>query len=147
VDAQGLSWWIWLVAGLVLMVMEALTPGGFFVIFFGAGAVIVGLIDLSGLNMPLVVQAALFVVTSLLATVLFRRPLLERFRDLTPRHKVDVIVGETAQALEEIPVNGFGKAELRGTAWTAHNIGDTPIARSARCRVERVDGLTLYIRG
>ena len=129
------------------MVFEALTPGGFFIIFFGVGAVVVGLLELAGLNMPLMVQGVLFVVTSVLATALFRKPLLQRFRDLTPKGKVDVIMGETAHALDDIPPNGYGKAELRGTSWNAHNVGETPIARASRCRVERVDGLTLYVRG
>jgi membrane protein implicated in regulation of membrane protease activity len=38
-----------------------------------------------------------------------------------------------------------GKVELRGTTWTAHNDGPVPLARGQRCRVTRVDGLTLGI--
>jgi membrane protein implicated in regulation of membrane protease activity len=48
--------------------------------------------------------------------------------------------------MEEIPSNGIGKAEMRGTSWNARNIGDKPLARGERCRVERVDGLTLVVR-
>jgi len=86
------------------------------------------------------------VATSVGAILVFRKPLLERFNKSTPEGRVDAIAGETAHALDDIPVNGFGKAELRGAAWNAHNVGDAPIARASRCRVERVDGLTLYVR-
>jgi membrane protein implicated in regulation of membrane protease activity len=146
VESLAMSWWTWLLLGLALMVLEAITPGGFYVIFFGVGAVIVGLLELVGLEMPLAFQGILFVITSVAAMLIFRKPLLERFNRNTPTGIVDSIEGETAQALDDIPANGFGKAELRGTAWNAHNIGDEPIVRAARCRVERVDGLTLYIR-
>ncbi len=141
-----MSWWTWLILGLVLMVLEVVTPGGFFVIFFGVGAIAVGLMEAAGLHMPLAVQGVVFVITSVAAILVFRKPLLERFNKSTPEGRVDAIAGEMAQALDDIPVNGFGKAELRGAAWSAHNVGDAPIARASRCRVERVDGLTLYVR-
>ena len=35
-------WWHWLVVGLLLMVGELATPGGFYIIFFGVGAVLTG---------------------------------------------------------------------------------------------------------
>jgi len=40
----------------------------------------------------------------------------------------------------------LGKAELRGTAWTAHNVDARPLVKGQRGRVVRVDGLTLDIR-
>lgn len=142
-----MSWWIWLVLGLLLMALEAVTPGGFFIIFFGVSAVIVGVLELAGLHMPVPVQGVVFFVASVAAILVFRKPLLERFNKSTPEGQVDAIAGETAQTLDDIPVNGFGKAELRGTAWNAHNVGDAPIPRHTRCRVERIDGLTLHVRG
>ncbi len=140
-------WWLWLLLGLMLMLMEAFTPGGFFVLFFGVGAALVGLAELAGVHMEAPIQGLVFVALSIVCTALFRKPLLQRFHKLTPRTRVDSIAGETAVALEEIAVNAIGKAELRGSSWNAHNVGEAPIARSARCRVERVDGLTLHVRG
>jgi inner membrane protein len=43
-------------------------------------------------------------------------------------------------------VNSVGKAEMRGTAWNTRNIGDQPLARGQRCRVERVEGLMIFVR-
>jgi len=43
-----MDWWIWVLGGLVLLLAEVLTPGGFFVVFFGAGAILVGTIKLMG---------------------------------------------------------------------------------------------------
>jgi membrane protein implicated in regulation of membrane protease activity len=39
-----------------------------------------------------------------------------------------------------------GTAELRGTSWTARNIGPAPLANGQRCKVQRVDGLMLYVK-
>ena len=64
-----------------------------------------------------------------------------------PNAEVDAVVGQMAQALEDIAVDAIGKAELRGSAWAARNVGATAITRSQRCRVERVEGLTLHLRG
>src|SRR4029453_3579693 len=38
----AMDWWIWVLGGLVLLLGEVLTPGGFFVVFFGAGALLGG---------------------------------------------------------------------------------------------------------
>ena len=42
-------WWHWLVLGLVLVVSEMATPGGFYIVFFGVGALAVGI--LAGFDM------------------------------------------------------------------------------------------------
>ena len=54
--------------------------------------------------------------------------------------------GQPYLALEYIAPGSIGKVELRGASWTAHNTGDRPIQRSERPKVERVEGLTLFIR-
>ena len=67
-------------------------------------------------------------------------------RAIAGSDRVDSLVGETATATEDIPSGGVGKAELRGTTWTARNSGSALLAKNTRCRVERVDGLTIWIR-
>jgi membrane protein implicated in regulation of membrane protease activity len=63
-----------------------------------------------------------------------------------PSESVDSLVGEVAVPLEDISVNSVGKAEMRGTSWNTRNIGDQPLARGQRCRVERVEGLMIFVR-
>jgi membrane protein implicated in regulation of membrane protease activity len=142
-----MAWWAWLVAGLVLFALEAMSAGGFYVVFFGAGAVVVAILDLLGWHVSLLPQGLLFVGISLVALALFRRPLLARFQKGIPTHKVDSLAGQMAKALEDIPVGGRGTAELRGSSWSAQNVGTILIPRDARCHVDRVEGLTLYLRG
>ena len=49
---MDLLWWHWLVIGLLLVLVELATPGGFFVIFFGVSAIIVGALAGFGLAGP-----------------------------------------------------------------------------------------------
>jgi membrane protein implicated in regulation of membrane protease activity len=143
---MALSWWLWLLFGFVLLLLELMTPGGFFIFFFGVGAIVVGLLTAAGLAGPAAIQWLLFGGISVVALLLFRKPLESRVRG-APGREVDALVGETAVALNDIGVRQIGKAELRGTAWGAMNTGDSVIAAGQRCRVERVEGLMLYIRG
>lgn len=140
-----MDWWIWILLGLVLMGLELLTPGGFFLMFFGGAGVTVGALAWIGLTTGLISQGlALLVLVVIL--MLVRKPLLRRFDLLPGTREVDTLEGETAIATEQMPPGGFGKVELRGTTWNAKNTTSLPIAVAARCRVERVEGLMLLVR-
>ena len=146
-ETLSFTWWLWMLVGLLLLAGELLTPGGFYLIFFGAGALAVGFLKLIlGVHFGLAIEGLIFVSISVAALVLFRKPLLQRFQRLSPTSNVDNLTSEIATALEDIPAGGRGKAELRGTSWNAQNLGDTPITKATRCKVERVDGLTLLVR-
>jgi membrane protein implicated in regulation of membrane protease activity len=140
-----MEWWAWILLGIVLFLAEIVTPGGFYIIFFGVGAVAVGVLAGFDLGGPLWFQFVLFSLISVLALWLFREKVL-RLVQGGPRHSVDSLVGETAVATEDIAANAIGKAELRGTSWTARNVGEKPLARGERCTVERIEGLTIFIR-
>ena len=55
------------------------------------------------------------------------------------------MAGESAIVTEEVPGEGAGKAEMRGS-WTARSTTGSPLPRGQRCRVERIEGLTLWLR-
>lgn len=140
-----MEWWIWLLVGLLLFLVELVTLGGFYIIFFGVGALVVGI--LAGLQFagPTWFQFILFSIVSVASLWLFREKLLQltKARAAEP---VDNLVGETAVLLEDISAHGIGKAEMRGTSWSTRNLGDQPLARGQRCKVERIEGLTLFVR-
>lgn len=142
-----MAWWIWIVAGLALCVGELLTPGGFYLLFFGAGALAVGIIDRLGWIVTPWVEWFLFIVFSIGALLFFRQPLRERLQEADPDEPIDDLVNEEAVAVDDIGVDDRGKVELRGTSWNAKNSGPTPIVRGQRCRIERVEGITLWVHG
>jgi membrane protein implicated in regulation of membrane protease activity len=140
-----MEWWIWILLGLVLLLAELVTPGGFYFIFFGSGAVIVGVLAGLGAGGPVWFQILSFSILSLVSLWLFREKLL-KLTEQAPDHRIDSLVGETAVASDEIPVNGIGKVELRGTAWNARNTGGRPLKNGERAKVERVEGLMLFVQ-
>jgi membrane protein implicated in regulation of membrane protease activity len=140
-----MSWWVWVVFGLVLAAIELATPGGFVVIFFGVSAVAIGLLERVGLANAPWVQWLLFPVLALVALRLFRKPLLALLRSTEPP-RVDSLVGEVAVAGADIAAGQHGRAELRGTMWQVRNVADVGVHAGQRTLVVAVDGLTLDIR-
>jgi len=140
-----MQWWIWLVAAVALLVTEMLTPGGFYFLFFGVGALAAGLLAIAGVD-NLLVQALTGLGVSIACLLFFRKPLLDRFQSAMPKTKVDSLVGETATLTDPLHPGEFGQAELRGATWKVRNIGGVAIDAGQRCIVVQVDGLTLNIR-
>ncbi|MFZ5926249.1 MAG: NfeD family protein [Acidobacteriota bacterium] len=146
-EELAVSWWLWIVLGIVLLVGELLTPGGFYIFFFGASAIAVGLLKFLGFTQGLVSEGLLFAGLAICGVAFLRKQLLERFQPKTGSHPdEDRLVGEMAVASQEIPPGGIGKVELRGSVWNAMNEDETPIAPAERCRVIAVEGLTLHVR-
>ena len=141
-----MEWWMWFVMGLALLMLEMATPGGFYFIFFGASAFVVGMLDLIGVTDSAWFEWMLFSIFAAGATTLFRQKMLNRFGPRMPSGEVDTLIGEVATTLEGIQPGAVGKAELRGSSWNAFNAGNRQLERGQRCRVERVDGLTIFIR-
>ncbi|MCX6549931.1 MAG: NfeD family protein [Acidobacteria bacterium] len=140
-------WWHWAVLGLLLAAAELLTPGGFFVIFFGLAGLVVAVLVAVGLAEPLWLQILFFSIVSVGALLLFRNPLLRWMaRNTPPPIKVDNLVGEVAVTAAAIEPGGMGRAELRGASWSARNGGAARIEAGTRCRVTRVDGLEIWIQ-
>ena len=141
-----MDWWLWILLGLVLLLAELITPGGFYILFFGLGAIAVGLLTAFESAGPTWFQFVLFSIISVLSLWFFREKLLELARGPST-DRVDTYIGETAVALEDISANGIGKAEMRGSPWNTCNLSGRPLTRGERCKVERVEGLTLFVRG
>jgi membrane protein implicated in regulation of membrane protease activity len=140
-----MTWWAWVLLGLGLLGLEVLTPGGFFVLFFGLAALVVGGLAGLGLTGPAWLQWLLFSALAVGSLVLFRRRLVERLR-ATGDAAVGGLVGDVAILLDDLAPGAVGKAELRGTAWSVRHDGPELLARGRRCRVERVEGLLLHVR-
>jgi hypothetical protein len=141
-----MAWWVWVLLGLGLLVVEVLTPGGFFVFFFGVGAVIVGALVGLGMGGPAWLPWLLFSGLSIGSLLVFRQPLVRWLRADESSAPVDALVGEVAILVDDLTPGAVGKAELRGSVWTVRSVVRQPLHRGQRCRVERVEGLMLIVR-
>ncbi len=141
-----MAWWLWVLIGLFLLALEAATPGGLFFLFFGLSGLAVGMLVALDVGGSLAIQWILFTVIAMVTLVALRKPLKARL-NIDGLHKpVDQLSEQVAVALEDLPAGAIGKVEHRGAPWSARNGGETAIAKGQRCRVERVDGLTLWVR-
>jgi inner membrane protein len=145
-DIFSLSWWHWVVVGLVLVLLEMAASGGFYVIFFGVAALAIGALQLLGLADAAWQQLLLFSVVSVGSLLLFRNPLIRWLKLDAGKADVDTLEGEIAMPLEDIAPGEVGRAECRGTVWQARNAGARPLARGRRCTIDHVSGLMLFIR-
>jgi membrane protein implicated in regulation of membrane protease activity len=137
-----MSWWLWVLLGVGLLVVEIVTPGGLFALFFGASALLVGLLAAAGVGSA-GVQWALFPVLGVLLLLGLRRRLQER---MGAGPHVAGLAGELAIPRDDLEPGATGSADLRGAPWTAVNDGGTLVRRGQRCRVTRAENLTIFIR-
>jgi len=141
-----MTWWYWMLLGLLLAGVEIATPGGFFVAFFALAAVLVGLLELLGLVESDAVQWALFSVLAVSCLLFLRKPLVAWMHRGQESEAVDSLVGELAVPATPIAAGGHGRAELRGAMWNVRNVDAAGLSAGERCRVVAVRGLELDIR-
>jgi hypothetical protein len=140
-----MEWWMWFAGGLVLMVAELATPSGFFIMFFGLGALTVGALARIGLVEAGWSQWLLFTLLSIGYLLVFRGQFQRRFQ-IPPPPDVDSFVGVLAVPQGAIEPGGVGRVEVRGSTWSARNLAAEPIYTGQRCTVVSVDGLLLGVR-
>ena len=139
-----MSWWIWVLIGLLLLSIEFVSTT-MHIGLFAVGAFVVAILVALGLDIPLWGQLVLFTSISIIS-LLFVRPWLVKKLRLSEKKQIDTLVGEQAMAFEDIAPAAVGRAELRGTTWSARNVGETVLARGQRCVVTHVEGLMIHVR-
>ena len=125
-----MDWWIWMLLGFVLLAGEMATPGGFYLLFFGVGAVVVGLAALAGLVLPIWGQWLLFSALSVALLALVRPRIVGRFHQAGVAVD-DSVVGEWVRVETRTEPGDLGRGELRGSPWTISNAGAV-VARAGR---------------
>jgi membrane protein implicated in regulation of membrane protease activity len=142
-----MPWWGWITIGAMLLVAEmTFVDLEFYLVFLGISALLVGLMDLSGVAMPFWMQWAVFATLAVASLVIFRQRVYAKLRP-PPEGDVQVgVTGDFAIAADPIEPGATGSVTLRGTTWTGLNRGDVVIPAGARCRVERSEGIVLDLR-
>jgi membrane protein implicated in regulation of membrane protease activity len=141
-----MPWWGWVALGVLLLAAElGAVDAEFYLVFLGLSALVVGLVGLAGFGGPIWLQWLLFAALALVSLVFFRRKLYARLRR-AEGELGEGVSGEWAVAQGRIEPGALGRAELRGSVWSARNAGGAPIEDGERVRVERVEGVLLHLR-
>jgi membrane protein implicated in regulation of membrane protease activity len=142
-----MHWWAWIAVGAILLGSElAFVDAQFYLVFVGAGAFVVGMLQLAGVGMAAWLQWLIFAVLAATSMLTFRRRIYERMRRGLPAMKAGP-AGEIVTMPMALPPGETCRLEYRGGSWSAVNAGKSVIAAGSRARIERVDGLTLVVRG
>lgn len=133
----------WLIAIVVLVILEAATVG--LVTIWFAGGALVALIAAS-LGAPVWLQFVLFLVVSA-AMLLGLRPFakkLTRGRDFATN--VDSNIGKAAVVIEPIDnLRGTGRVMIGSVDWTARSEDGSVIDKGEKVRVLRVEGVKVCV--
>lgn len=141
------EWWTWIVGGVALMLTElALTS--FFVIWFGLGAFLVGLLMLVMPSLSLTAQLGIWLLASLILVILW-------FRLFRQNRNKTLIGSATGEVLGEIgllvgAVAPFERGKVRfqrpllgSEEWVC--LADAAIAAGERVKVIAVEGNFLKV--
>ena len=142
-----IEWWHWMVVGVGLVLLELAIPA-FFVIWFGLGAIIVGLVLIVAASLPIGGQISIWIGASIAFIVLW----VKVFRAHVHRTRVGLSTGqfsgETGLVTREI--RPFQKGQIRfqkpilgAESWEA--IADEEIAAGERVQVLDVEGQILKV--
>jgi hypothetical protein len=142
-----MQWWAWIAVGAILLGSElAFVDAQFYLVFVGASAFVVGMLQLTGLGMPEWLQWLIFAALAAISVFTFRRQIYERMRRKLPAMKSGP-AGETITLPTGLSPGETCRLEYRGGSWSAINGGKAAIPAGARARIDRVDGLTLVVHG
>lgn len=135
-----LQWWIWLVLGFGLILLELVIPT-FFIIWFGIGAVAVGVIAGLVPGLSLASELLIWVVLSSLTVALWFKVFKPRKDE--KRWTADAVIGEVG--LLVAPVSEFQKGRVRfqkpilgNEEWVC--VANADIASGERVRILAIEG-------
>ena len=142
-----LEWWAWIVGGIALIVAELAIPS-FFVIWFGLGALLVGLLMLALPDLSLTAQLATWTVASLAMVVLWFRVFKPSFQKTRIGTAAGEAIGEIGLLVSAVAPFERGKVRfqrpvLGSEEWVC--VADSPIAAGERVKVITVEGSFLTV--
>jgi len=140
-----MQWWIWLVFGIALILLELVLPT-FFILWFGIGAVLVSLISLAAPSLQLDMQVLLWVLMSSVTTALWFK--LFRRKQPDVRWTAESVIGEVG--LLTAGVSEFQKGRVRfqkpilgKEEWTC--VANSEIAAGEQVRLTAIEWNTARV--
>lgn len=136
-----IEWWYWLILGFCLIMAELLIPA-FFTLWFGIGAIAVGLVLLAIPSLGIAVQILLWAILSSVQVILWFRFFRPKTMTAIGTSASDVI-GETGVLVSNLTPHArgsvrFQKPILGADCWECY--ADTPISSGTRVRIVAVEG-------
>ena len=138
--------WIWLVLGIFLIILELLTPSGFFLFILGLSGVTVGAFVAGGVFSGWMVEVSVFCVVAVVFWIAMGKRLAGFFLQARPLEHQGQIVGSVVKISNDIPVSGTGTGTLWGTQWQLENVDKTVLAAGSEAVVVASQGIKLQVK-
>ena len=137
-------WWIWMAIAALFIVGEIFTQG-FFLLWFGIGAAVAGILAILGLGIGW--QLGAFVVVSGLLFVVSRRVAEKISKKQPPGIGADRFIGLEGIVLEEIDnAKNTGRIRVQKDEWRADSETGELIPEGVRIVVTRLDGAHMVVK-
>jgi len=141
------EWWMWIVGGITLIIAELAIPA-FFVIWFGLGALLVGLLMLLFPELSATAQVATWTLASLALVILWFKVFKQSFQRTRIGTADGEVIGEVGLLVGAVAPFARGKVRfqrplLGSEEWVC--IADAAIAAGERVRVVAVEGSFLKV--
>lgn len=135
---------IWLALMVIFLIVEAVCAIHMVSIWFAAGSLVAAVAAL--LNASVWLQVLLFLVVSCVILALMW-PFVKKF--LNPGLKktnIDSIIGSEGLVTTDIEnITAQGQVKLGGMEWTARSTSGAPIPAGTRIRVDRIEGVKVFV--
>ncbi len=138
-------YWHWLILAVVMIILEILIPGAYF-LWMGISAIFIGGLMYIFPEMAFLVQILIFAILSVIAVMMYRsyrkkNPLVTD--EPTLNRRGEKYIGQSFTLKEPI-VNGVGKIKVDDSTW---KIKGFDIDAGETVRVVAVEGTTLIVEG
>lgn len=134
--------WFWLLLSITFALVEILTPGTFYFLWFCFGALCALFVTFFTDNIPL--QICVFISTSILSLIGFYSRLKKYLNTKYRGANIEELIGKLGIVIEEIePLKSTGMVKVNGELWRAKS--DTFIPKDTKVRIKKINGNTLIV--
>lgn len=138
-------WQMWLIIAGVCFIIEMATIG-FFVFWFGIGALISMLVSILFPG-NILLQCIIFIVSSVIL-LLLTKPLVNKFTKTDKKIETNAysIINKKAVVVQDInPAFGVGQIKIAGEVWSAKTDDETIIEKGTSVKITKIDGVKAVV--
>lgn len=138
-------WHVWVIAGVVLWIIEIFTPG-FIMGIFGTACFFIAV--LAYLKFSFSVQLAFFAIITVILFFSLRPALLKYFyrRDESVKTNVEAMIGKEGIVMEIVdPMTGAAEVKIGGEIWRALPISGKSLEKGQKVIIRAVEGSKVIV--
>ncbi|MBQ0070707.1 MAG: NfeD family protein [Spirochaetales bacterium] len=137
-----MNWLIWLIAGIIISILELFTPG-FFILGIGVSAAATALP--AALHAPFWLELIFFALCIVLFFT-FIRPFVMKVSNGGKASGTEAMLGKEATVTETIGKGSNGRVHFKGESWNAISQDKETIEKDTTVVICSIEGVTLTVR-